>query len=164
MKTLTFASSFETPSDAVETANADVTPVMNLFIILIPFLISMAVFTHLSIVEFSVPPNVGASLDPSNGKPKLKLTAVVAADYIVLTCGETVLDSIAFAKNATVPDTVLGALRTNRERADVHDEVIVAVQDAVPFERIVAVMDMCKQAGFIKLGLSNATVDPSKGA
>jgi biopolymer transport protein ExbD len=164
MKALTFTSPYETPSDAVETVNADVTPVMNLFIILIPFLISMAVFTHLSIVKFSVPPNVGASLDPSSGKPKLKLTAVVAANYIVLTCGETALDSIAFARNATVPDTLLGSLRANRERADVRDEVIVAVQDAVPFERIVAVMDLCKQAGFIKLGLSNATLDPSKGA
>ena len=164
MKALIFTSPYETPSDAVETVNTDVTPVMNLFIILIPFLISMAVFTHLSIVEFSVPPNVGASLDPSNGKPKLKLTAVVAADYVVLTCGEKVLDSIAFAKNAAAPDTLLGSFRANRERADVQDEVIVAVQDAVPFERIVAVMDLCKQAGFVKLGLSNATLDPSKGA
>ena len=33
---------------AAEVADLDVTPVMNMFIILIPFLVSMAAFTHLA--------------------------------------------------------------------------------------------------------------------
>jgi len=34
----------------------DVTPVMNLFMVLIPFLVSMAVFTHIAVIDFSLPP------------------------------------------------------------------------------------------------------------
>jgi biopolymer transport protein ExbD len=163
MKRLSLAAPYQTPSDAAGVVTTDVTPVMNLFIILIPFLISMAVFTHLSIVEFSVPPNVGTELNPSGGKPKLKLTTVVGADYLILTCGEKVLDSISYGAKGQVPDTLLNTLRSNRARADIQDEVIVAVQDAVAFERVVAVMDACRLAGFTKLGLSNATNDPLKG-
>ena len=62
------------PSDAEEDTEVDVAPVMNMFIILVTFLISMAVFTHMAILEFSLPPNVGTGLDQSQGKPKLKLT------------------------------------------------------------------------------------------
>ena len=43
------------PSQTIDNADVDVTPVMNVFIILIPFLVSMAVFTHHAIVEFSLP-------------------------------------------------------------------------------------------------------------
>jgi len=50
----------------LETVELDVTPVMNLFLVLIPFLVSMAVFTHLAVVEFSLPP--GVSPDDAKGQ------------------------------------------------------------------------------------------------
>ena len=53
------------PSEAADVADLDVTPVMNMFVILIPFLVSMAVFAHVSIIEFSLPPNVGPSMAAS---------------------------------------------------------------------------------------------------
>jgi biopolymer transport protein ExbD len=48
---LTLYKSQRPPSELVESADLDVTPVMNMFIILIPFLVSMAVFTNLSILS-----------------------------------------------------------------------------------------------------------------
>ena len=38
-----------------ETKDVDVTPVMNVFVILIPFLLLMAVFTKIAIIDFSLP-------------------------------------------------------------------------------------------------------------
>ena len=40
----------------LETFDLDITPMMNIFMILIPFLVSMAVFTQIAVVEFSLPP------------------------------------------------------------------------------------------------------------
>ena len=42
-------------SAAVETDDLDVTPLMNVLIILIPFLITMAVFTSVAAINFSLP-------------------------------------------------------------------------------------------------------------
>ncbi|MBD3314653.1 MAG: hypothetical protein GF344_02595, partial [Chitinivibrionales bacterium] len=88
-----------TISESADIAELDITPIMNMFIILIPFLVSMAVFTHLAILKFSLPPNVGTGLDDSQGKPKVKLTVVVAPRYLAITHGDTMLDSLALSDN-----------------------------------------------------------------
>jgi hypothetical protein len=51
------------PSASFDENDIDITPMMNMFIILVTFLVSMAVFTHVAILDFSLPPNVGAGLD-----------------------------------------------------------------------------------------------------
>jgi biopolymer transport protein ExbD len=71
-------------SDSGEDNEIDIAPVMNMFIILVTFLISMVVFTHVAILEFSVPPNVGTGLDRSKGKPKLRLTVLSDGGFL---CG-----------------------------------------------------------------------------
>jgi biopolymer transport protein ExbD len=153
-----------TPSEAAGAdIDIDVTPVMNMFVILIPFLVSMAVFTHVSILEFSLPPNVGAGMDPSEGKPKLKATIVVAPSFLAITHGENLLDSIPVGPNGEYQleelETLLGA---RRETMDIRDEAIVAVRDAVRFKHVVAVMDRIRAVGFDKVGLSSATSDPEE--
>ncbi len=146
-----------------EAIDVDVTPVMNMFIILIPFLISMAIFTQMSILSFSVPPNAGTGLDQSNGKPRIKITIVVADQYLAITHGEKMLDSIPFADVNKSDTILLEKLKAWRNEVDVQDEAIIAVRDAVKFQSMVLVMDACRSAGFSKIGLSSATQDASKG-
>ncbi|MBD3391915.1 MAG: hypothetical protein GF418_07595 [Chitinivibrionales bacterium] len=145
------------PSEAAEAADIDVTPVMNMFIILIPFLVSMAVFTHLAIIEFSLPPNVGTGLDASSGKPKLKLTVVVAPDYLAITHGERMLDSLGLVAGRYDVDGMAARLRAHREDVEIKDEVILAVRDRITFKHVVRIMDACRALGFPKIGLSSAT-------
>lgn len=145
------------PTDvAEETIAIDVTPVMNMFIILIPFLVSMAVFTHVAIIDFSLPPNVGSGLDDSQGKPKLKLTVVVAADYVAITRGADMLDSVGNRDGAYRLDSLRLLLPARRQAADIQDEAVVAVQDRIRFKHVVDVMDICRESGFDKVGLSSA--------
>ena len=154
---LTFSKRNPSPSEvASETIDIDVTPVMNMFIILIPFLVSLAVFTHLTIIDFSLPPNVGMGLDASEGKPKLKITVVVTAGYFAITHGDAMLDSIP-VQNGEYDYTLLSKqLAVRRMEVDIKDEVIVAVQDAIRFKHVVKAMDRCRDAGFEKVGLSSA--------
>lgn len=151
------------PSENAETPDIDVTPVMNMFIILIPFLVSMAVFTHVSIIDFSVPSSVGSGTDFSDGKPKLKLTVLVTDSFLAVTEGDTMLDSLP-AEGGELPfDSLLRVLPVRQSKSDFPDEVIVASRDAVAFKHVVKVMDISRECGFSKIGISGATADPSKG-
>ncbi|MBN1757715.1 MAG: biopolymer transporter ExbD [Chitinispirillaceae bacterium] len=148
------------PSDAAPPADIDVTPVMNMFIILIPFLVSMAVFTHLSIIEFSLPPNVNAGMNREDVKPKPKLTIRVGGDYIGIVLGEKLLDSLPVIGGNYPMDSLGVRIRMQRDEYDYSDEVIIASLDGVAFKQVVAVMDLCRDAGLEKIGLSSATEDP----
>jgi len=151
------------PSAAMETPELDVTPVMNLLIILIPFLVSMAVFTRLAVLSFSLPSNVGSGTTAGTPIPKPKLTIVIAEEYCAITSGETMLDSLTAPRSVIDSKLLAERLRSHRTSAADADEVIVAVRSAVSFDNVVKVMDICKQAGFSKIGLSNATEDPHAG-
>lgn len=141
----------------------DVTPVMNMFIILIPFLISMAVFTRLSILSFSLPPDAAPGLDQSNGKPKLKLTVVVASEYLAIAHGEQVLDSIPVNDKTSSYVVLMEKISERRVAIDNKSEVVVAVKDSVKFQEMVKVMDVCREAGFQKIGISTASINYRKG-
>jgi biopolymer transport protein ExbD len=157
---LTLFRTNQPPSEADPVADIDVTPIMNMFIILIPFLVSMAVFTHLSIIEFSLPPNVGASMTNEDIKPKPKLTVRVGDDYLGIVLGENLMDSIAVV-NGIYPLDILGIrLKQRKSELDYKEEVIIASLDRIPFKRIVAIMDLCREAGLEKVGLSSATEEP----
>jgi biopolymer transport protein ExbD len=152
------------PSDTVDPPELDVTPIMNMFIILIPFLVSMAVFTHLSVLHFSLPPNAGSGLSDSSPKPKLKITVVIAESHLAITHGEMMLDSITCISgnyDITLLTSRLRAYRT--QKAFLNDEVVVAVRNSIPFNNVVKVMDVCRTVGFTRIGLSNATEDPTRG-
>ncbi len=148
------------PSDAAGIADIDITPVMNMFVILIPFLVSMAVFTHLSLIEFSLPPNVNASMADQSQKPRSRLTVRLGSDYLAIVLGENLLDSLAVQAQSFPFDSLAVCLKKRRLEMDYHEEVIVAVTDKIPFKYVVRVMDLCRIAGFEKIGLSSATQDP----
>lgn len=158
-----FSSSLR-PSDTVDSPELDVTPIMNMFIILIPFLVSMAVFTHLSVLHFSLPPNAGSDLSDSTSKPKLKITVVIAENHLAITHGEMLLDSISCIDDTYDIAALTSHLRVHREQGTyLNDEVIVAVRNRISFNNVVKVMDVCRMVGFTRIGLSNATEDPTQG-
>ena len=151
------------PSELVD-ADVDVTPVMNVFVILIPFLVSMAVFTHVSIIDFSVPSDMGQGTGQSDGKPKQKLTLLITESFIGISEGENLLDSIPRLDNGLYAfDLLSQTLAVRRFQSDFQDEIIVAVRDGVAFKYAVKAMDVSRECGFSKIGISGATADPSKG-
>jgi biopolymer transport protein ExbD len=151
------------PSDLTE-ADVDVTPVMNMFVILIPFLVSMAVFTQVSIIDFSVPSDVGQSSGQSSGKPKLKLTVLLTESFLGVAEGESLLDSIPLTDKGQYPfDELKQALAVRRAQSEFPDEIVVAVRDGIAFRYVVKAMDVSRESGFSKIGISGAPADPSQG-
>ena len=150
-------------SESGENNEIDIAPVMNMFIVLVTFLISMAVFTHVAIMEFTLPPNVGAGLDQSKGKPKLRLTVRVGSDYMGIVLGDKLLDSLPVAQGKFPFDTLAAKLQMRRKETALQDEIVIASRDEIAFKQVVHVMDICRETGFSKVGLSSATVNPEAG-
>jgi biopolymer transport protein ExbD len=145
-------------------ADVDVTPVMNMFVILIPFLVSMAVFTQASIIEFSVPPDAGQSSSPPSGKPKMKLTVLLAESFIDVVEGDALLDSLPMLGDGQYAfDSLRHALTARRPQSDFPDEVVVAVRDGIAFKYAVKAMDVGRESGFTKIGISGAAPGPPAG-
>ncbi len=163
MKKMTLLKNVRSMSDAANIIEIDVTPVMNMFVILIPFLVSMAVFTHLSILKFSLPPNAGTGLENNSEKPKLRITVIVASDHLAIVQGESMLDSIPKQKDEYDLDHFIQKLSLHRENTDIKNEAIVAVKDKIKFKYVISIMDKCREAGFEKLGLSQATENAEQG-
>ena len=150
-------------SESGENNEIDIAPVMNMFIVLVTFLISMAVFTHVAIMEFTLPPNVGAGLDQSKGKPKLRLTVRVGSDYMGIVLGDKLLDSLPVVQGKFPFDALSAKLQMRRKETAVQDEIVIASRDEVAFKQVVHVMDICRETGFSKVGLSSATINPEAG-
>jgi biopolymer transport protein ExbD len=150
-------------SEPAEDNEIDIAPVMNMFIILVTFLISMAVFTHVAILEFTLPPNVNAGLDKSKGKPKLRLTVRVGSDYVGVVLGDRLLDSLPVEKGAFPFAALAEKIKARRGETALQDEIVIASCDDIAFKQVVRVMDICRGAGFSKVGLSSATINPEEG-
>jgi biopolymer transport protein ExbD len=151
------------PSESLDENDIDITPMMNMFIILVTFLVSMAVFTHIAIIDFTLPPNVSGGLDMSQGKPKVKITVRLGSDFLGIVLGDKLLDSLPVVKGDFPFKTLATQLAERRKTAAVQDEVVIASLDEIAFKQVVRVMDICRETGFARVGLSSATVSAESG-
>ncbi len=154
---LTVSNRHAIPSESVEeNIDIDVTPIMNMFVVLIPFLVSMAVFTHLSVHQFYLPSEAGANLDQSDGPVKLKTTVILSETAILVTVGGETVDSLPLIADAYQFDSLPSVLIKARDISGDKEKSVVSVKDKVPFKHVVSVMDLCREAGFSGVGLASA--------
>ena len=139
-------------SEIDDNFDVDVKPVMNMFIILIPFLVSMAVFNHFAIHEFYLPPDAAKS--DRQGKIELRSTVVIDTDYILVTLGSDTVDSLSIEDFDR--QRLISSLVSAREISDDKEKAIVSARDDVLFDWVVRVMDICRESGFEQTGLSSA--------
>ena len=146
---------FRAPSE-VSDVTIDVTPVMNMFIILIPFLVSMAVFSHLAVHRFSLPGNDGAGV--ARTADELPITVAVAVDRIAVARGEWILAETARSAGAGHDFAALGEALAGVRR-DLPDvpRVVVAVDGPIVCSDVVACLDECRDAGFEDVALAGGT-------
>jgi biopolymer transport protein ExbD len=174
MKLLSIQKKSLVPSSGIEgEIDIDVKPMMNVLLILIPFLVSVAVYTRLAVIDMSLPPNVTAIAPAaSSAKPSLKLTVVIAPNFVAITYGASALDSLertsdslhigplkkrdALQKTDYAYNDLLNRLKERRTSVSAQDEIIVAPYDGIAFQYVVNIMDICKKAGFTKVSLASA--------
>ncbi|MCS6943866.1 MAG: biopolymer transporter ExbD [Sutterellaceae bacterium] len=127
-------------------AGLDVTPFINLIVVLVPFLLSTAVFSRLAVLELSLPAQSG-SFENLNGGD-LKLEVVIRPDRLEVNdlIGGRLVDPIPHTANG--PDTKrLNALMLElKKRFPDKTEATLLAEPNTPYEQLVRVMDAMRTA------------------
>ncbi len=141
---------------ALELNGVDVTPIMNMFVILIPFLVSMAVFSHLAVLRFSLPSEGDGG--GVRSERQLPLTVAMTAAEIAVTRGSGILLTVTRGEAGHDYAALEAALLDLRAREGAgSDSAVIAVDDGIVFEDVVRCMDTCRGAGFGQIGLAEGT-------
>ena len=144
-----------TLSGAVPGADLDVTPVLNMFIILIPFLVSMAAFTHLSSVAFGLPADEGPG--QAQTADELPLTVAVGRAGLLVVIGDIELAQLPAVDGGQDLERLTEVLGAERRREPRRARLVLAVDDEVSCAVVVACLDHCREAGFTDIGLAAGT-------
>ncbi|MEZ4387292.1 MAG: biopolymer transporter ExbD [Candidatus Krumholzibacteriia bacterium] len=156
MLTSSFSLTTRRPSRLAELPELDVTPVMNMFIILIPFLVSLAVFAQVSAHRVGLPADDAGPV--SRTAAEVPLTVALGADRVALAWGGREVAALDLAGDVAPGPGVLDGLDAllARERARRPDmaRVVVAVDDGVSCALVVGCLDRCRAAGYDDVGLA----------
>ena len=133
----------------------NMTPVLNMFTILIPFLISMTAFSHLAVQAFRLPAN--EALGQAQVADQLPLTVAMAADRITLAHADRVLAEVPRHPQGYNFEILAAALQEARLLCPNAARVVVAVDDPVACADLVLCLDRCREAGFSDVGLAAGT-------
>jgi len=140
-----------------EDAEINITPVMNVFVILIPFLLLTASFVKIAIIDFSLPSAEQSSPNVLNKNDLKQLTVLVVSidpkGFQVKT-SEKKLPPVKKI-NAKFDYNALGdRLKSVKKKYPKLEDVIISPDATIKYETIVKVMDKCREVGFPNFSIS----------
>lgn len=134
-----------------EAAHLEITAFINLIVVLVPFLLSTAVFTRLSVIDLALPAQTNGQLEQLKAED-LKLEIVVRAD--ALEVGDRIggliqrIPSIATGPDVKALQTLMQQIKTKfPDKAD----ATVLAEPNTPYDTLVRVMDVVR-AGHLAQG------------
>jgi len=145
---------FDRYRHAREVADVDLIPVMNLFVVMIPFLLLSAAFLHVGVIPTSLPSRGAGTSDVATELNKITLNLQINPDGIVLSASNPELDPELLESLATtVPrvngeldlptlNTVLAGLKTSYPASDT---VILLPATGTPYVDVVRVLDASRE-------------------
>ena len=121
----------------------NVTAFMNLMVALVPFLLMMAVFSRITIVELSLPPEGGTS---DQSAPPLQLEVIVRGDRIELADrGTGVLQRIDNLETGYDLVSLSEGLQGLKARFPQIHNATILLEPAVSYEHLVNIMDTVRE-------------------
>jgi len=139
----------------IETFDLDITPMMNIFMILIPFLVSMAVFTQIAVVEFSLPPAQapgGGGADEAT--KELDISVVITATGFQIVGTGRKLDMLPKVQGEYQYDQLRALLKAIKFQYPSQKSVVLVFDGNVLYDDIIKFMDICRESQFPDIGLS----------
>jgi len=142
----------------VESIDLDMTPVMNLFMVLIPFLMSMAVFTHIAVIDFSLPPAQSADAVESSQKAKetkeLDISIVVTPKGFQIVGTGKKLDMVKKFRGKYQFEKLRVILKAIKFQYPSQKSVVLVLDQSILYDDIVKFMDTCRESQFPDVSLS----------
>ncbi len=136
-------------------ADIDLTPVMNLFVVLIPFLLLSAAFFHVGVIPTSLPTQQQGSSDVSQQLDTVTIQVEVTPDALHVSAtnpglSEKVLEELGakFVRSedgAFAEDDMSALLTAIKRRYPASDTVIVLPAPGVVYRDVVRVLDVARE-------------------
>ena len=125
-------------------ADLDITPFMNLMIVLVPVLLLSMVFTRITVIDIQLPASAGSSAAQISEK---QVEVVINNDSILINFPEGVLLRAIANKNDDTPDyenvsLVLQALKRELQlKSADRKKVNLLVSESIPYHKVISTMD-----------------------
>lgn len=137
----------------IESIDLDMTPVMNLFMVLIPFLMSMAVFTQIAVIDFSLPPAQSEGAEAGETK-ELDISIVVTETGFRIVGTGKKLDLIPKIRGKYQMDQLRALLKAVKFQYPSQTSVVLVFEGNIIYDDIIHFMDVCRESQFPDIGLS----------
>jgi biopolymer transport protein ExbD len=134
------------------------TPIMNVFLILVPFLLLTASFVKLAILEMSLP---SLNQDTSNVAPANEDKKPLVLNMLAIRQNGFELKSPTFnfpliEKKGENYDfeQLQASLRQIKDKFPDSEDLVIQPEDAVKYDDVIKVMDRCRDSGFPNISIS----------
>lgn len=138
-----------------EEDDLNITPVMNIFLILVPFLLLTAVFVKISILEFSLPSadKQSSQTQKQGENPVVTILAISDKGFELKTKG---LKFPVIVKKEDNFDfqTLVTKLKKVKEKHHDTEDIILVPHVSIKYNTIIKVMDRCRENGFLNISIS----------
>ncbi len=138
----------------------DMTPMMNMLIILISFLVTMVVFTQLAVIKFNLPPQAGSGGDAQAGPdtaqkgPSVDITVLVSENGFQIIGEGRKLDPIPKGTKDYDYPRLGQFMRKLKEEYPAAEDVVLLIDSAIVYQDIITTMDVMRENKFPNILLS----------
>ena len=141
---------FDKWRSAREEMEVDLIPVMNLFVVLIPFLLLAAAFYHVGVIPTSLPSQTDGTSDIAADTRSVTVNLQIEDGRIALSASNAALDEETLAQlSMEIADGELDLLRTALYQIKTlypdSDTVVVLPAAGVSYQEVVAVLDAARE-------------------
>jgi len=121
------------------TTELNITAFMNLMVVLVPFLLMTAVFSHMTILELNLPsPEAGSA---NSKKPAFDLKMVIRKNVITVLNGRSVIKKIPKYKGQHNFNSLGQVLKQIKAKYENKQAITILSEPDIPYEILVQAMD-----------------------
>jgi biopolymer transport protein ExbD len=140
-------------SQDIEVIDLDLTPFMNILMVLIPFLAVMAVLTRIAILEFSLPP-AQAGGGAASQRKDLDISIVVTEEGYRIVGTAHKLDLVPKQSGRYQLTQLRGLLDAIHVEYPAQKSLVLVIAPDVLYDDVVQFMDACRESRFPDIGFS----------
>jgi biopolymer transport protein ExbD len=136
-----------------EAAEVEMTAVMNIFLVLIPFLILTAAFVRITVLQVSLPTGSGSGAGGAPPPQNAVLVILVVTEdgkfQLQTTSSQSQFDPLySLGENKYDFEGLVNQLKRLKTDLPGLEEIILRPEENVKYEVVVKVMDRCREEGF----------------
>lgn len=141
----------------VQDADVNLTAVMNIFLILIPFLLLTATFVRIAVLELSLPNlerSGEARATSQRSEPAILNILLIHKDHLQIKSPNLKFEAIPKTDGGYLWSELEAQLQQVKKQYPAINDFIISPEDDIEYHTIITVMDNCRESGFPNISIS----------